>query len=317
MSQEGTHPDLITYSLLLKSCIRANNFQQGKLFHDYLTQSGLKIDSVILNSLIGLYSKCDLVSWSALISCYANNRMDFEAVNTYIDMLNCGFYPNEYCYTAVIRACSNKDNVSIGQIIFGSVIKSGYFDSHVCVGCALIDVFVMGSGDFNAAYKVFDKMTEKNVITWTLLITRLQQFGYSRDAIDFFINMVSSEYIPDKYTLSGVFSASIKSGLFLDVCVGCSLVDMYAKCATDGFMGDSRKVFDRMSDHNVMSWTAIVTGYVQRQVKPKHFTFSSILKACANLSDLHMGEQVFAYAVKLGLASVNCVANSLISMLDV
>ncbi|KAF2321169.1 hypothetical protein GH714_034895 [Hevea brasiliensis] len=249
MSQEGTHPDLITYSLLLKSCIRENNFQQ------------------------------------------------------------------------VIRACSNKDNVSIGQIIFGSVIKSGYFDSHVCVGCALIDMFVMGSGDFNAAYKVFDKMTEKNVITWTLLITRLQQFGYSRDAIDFFINMVSSEYIPDKYTLSGVVSAcaelrllsfgqqlhswAIKSGLFLDVCVGCSLVDMYAKCATDGFMADSRKVFDRISDHNVMSWTAIVTGYVQS---------GGILKACANLSDLHMGEQVYTYAVKLGLASVNCVGNSLISM---
>ncbi|KAJ9179988.1 hypothetical protein P3X46_008297 [Hevea brasiliensis] len=364
MSQEGTHPDLITYSLLLKSCIRANNFQQGKLVHDYLTQSGLELDSVILNSLISLYSKCgewdkansifecmgdkrDLVSWSALISCYANNRMEYEAVNTYIDMLDCGFYPNEYCYTAVIRACSNKDNVSIGQIILGSVIKSGYFDSHVCVGCALIDMFVMGSGDFDSAYKVFSKMTERNVVTWTLLITRLQQLGYSRDAIDFFINMVSSEYIPDKYTLSGVVSAcaelrllsfgqqlhswAIKSGLFLDVCVGCSLVDMYAKCTTDGFMADSRKVFDRMSDHNVMSWTAIITGYVQSggydmgavelflemikgQVKPNHFTFSSILKACANLSDLPMGEQVYAYAVKLGLASVNCVGNSLISM---
>ncbi|XP_058002641.1 pentatricopeptide repeat-containing protein At3g49170, chloroplastic-like [Hevea brasiliensis] len=201
--------------------------------------------------------------------------------------------------------------------------------------------------DFDSAYKVFDKMTERNVVSWTLLITRLQQLGYSRDAIDFFINMVSSEYIPDKYALSGVVSAcaelrllsfgqqlhswAIKSGLFLDVCVGCSLVDMYAKSRKDGFMADSRKVFDRMSDHNVMSWTAIITGYVQSggydmgavelflemikgQVKPNHFTLSSILKACANLSDLPTGEQVYAYAVKLGLASVNCVGNSLISM---
>ena len=58
-----------------------------------------------------------------------------------------------------------------------------------------------------------------------------------------------------------------------------------------------------MIDHNVMSWTAIITGYVQSRgldmeavelfhkmikahVTPNHFTFSSVLKACANLSDL-------------------------------
>ncbi|XP_065854218.1 pentatricopeptide repeat-containing protein At3g49170, chloroplastic [Euphorbia lathyris] len=364
MSRNGTHPDLITYSLLLKSCIRSNKFELGKLVHGYLNQSGLELDSVLLNSLISLYSKCgeidkancifqgmgdkrDLVSWSALISCYANNRMEFEAINMYLDMLYSGFYPNEYCYSAVIRACSKPGNVSIGEIVFGSVIKSGHFDAHVCVGCGLIDMFVKGCGDFESAYKVFDKMTEKNVVTWTLMISRLQQLGYPRDAIDVFLDMVLSGYVPDRYTLSGVVSAcaelgvlssgkqlhswAIKSGLILDVCVGCSLVDMYAKCAPDGSISDSRKVFDSMPEHNVMSWTAVITGYVQigghdreavelclemitGRVKPNHFTFSSILKACANLSDLCIGEQFYAYAVKLGLASVNCVGNSLISM---
>lgn len=49
-------------------------------------------------------------------------------------------------------------------------------------------------------------------------------------------------------------------------------------------------------------------------VKPNHFTFSSLLKACGNLSNPAIGEQIYNHAVKLGLASVNCVANSLISM---
>ncbi|WCJ43736.1 Tetratricopeptide repeat (TPR)-like superfamily protein [Euphorbia peplus] len=360
----GSHPDLITYSLLLKSCIRSNQFDLGKLLHSHLSQSPLDPDPVLLNSLITLYSKCgdidqansiframgkkrDLVSWSALISCYANNNMVFEAIEMYLDMLSSGFYPNEYCYSAVIRACSNARNVSVGGVVFGSVIKSGYFDAHVCVGCALIDMFVKGSGDFEAAYKVFDKMSDKNVVTWTLMITRFQQLGRPRDAIGLFLDMVLSGFVPDRYTLSGVVSAcaelglvsfgkqlhswAIKSGLVSDVCVGCSLVDMYAKCAPDGSIIDSRKVFDSMPDHNVMSWTAVITGYVQigghdreavelflqmieGRVKPNHFTFSSILKACANLSDLSVGQQFYAYAVKLGLASVNCVGNSLISM---
>jgi pentatricopeptide repeat protein len=104
----------------------------------------------ILNSLISLYSKCgdwakakaifhsmgdkrDLVSWSAMVSCFANNDMEFEAIGTFLEMLENGFYPNEYCFVAVIRACSNADNISIGKLIFGFVIKSEYFESDLQV----------------------------------------------------------------------------------------------------------------------------------------------------------------------------------------
>jgi pentatricopeptide repeat protein len=73
--------------------------------------------------------KRDLVSWSAMVSCFANNDMEFEAIGTFLEMLENGFHPNEYCFAAVIRACSNADNISIGKMIFGFVIKTGYFES--------------------------------------------------------------------------------------------------------------------------------------------------------------------------------------------
>ncbi|KAJ8747869.1 hypothetical protein K2173_013037 [Erythroxylum novogranatense] len=343
MSGQGSHPDLVTYSLLLKSCIRSHNFRLGKLVHDYLTRSLLEPDSVLLNSLISLYSKCgewdraseifedmddkrDLVSWSALISCYANNGLELKALSMFIDMLELGFYPNEYCYTAAIRACSNRGYVSFGEIIFGSVIKTGFLESDVCVGCALIDMFIKGR---------------------LILSPHISTIGLSKRAIDLFLDMLVCGYVPDRFTLSGAVSASaelgpsslgqqlhswiIKKDLTLDVCVGCSLIDMYAKCASDGSVTSSRKVFDRMLDHNVMSWTAIISAYVQSgadnweaielfcdmiqgPVKPNHFTFSSILKACANLLNPSAGEHLYSYAVKMGFASVNCVGNSLISM---
>lgn len=282
-----------------------------------------------------------------MVSCFANNDMEFEAILTFLDMLEIGFYPNEYCFAAAIRACSNADNVSIGETIFGFAIKSGYFETDICVGCALIDMFVKGGGDVGSAYKVFEKMPERNVVTWTLMITRFMQLGYPREGIDLFLDMLLRGFLPDKFTLSGVLSACaelellslglqlhslvIRLGLASNGCVGCCLVDMYAKCVVDGSMDDSRKVFDRMVDHNVMSWTAIITGYTQcggrdkeaielfcemikGDVSPNHFTFSSVLKACANLSNPHIGEQVYSQAVKLGLSSVNWVGNSLISM---
>ncbi|KAF9616372.1 hypothetical protein IFM89_029626 [Coptis chinensis] len=291
-----TQPDLVSYSLVLKSCIRSFNFDRGKLVHSLLIESGLKLDNVVKNSLISLYSKCgdwetanlifeamekdrDLVSWSAMISCFANNHRKFEAITLFYDMLESGHYPNEFCFTAVIRACRDYDNAWIGRVVFGSVLKSGYFESNLCVGCELIELFTKGMGDLDSARKVFDRMPERNAVSWTLMITRYAQCGLAKDAVDLFLEMELSEFVPDSFTLSSVISACaelesfqlgqqlhsrvIRSGLALDVCVGCSMVDMYAKCATGGSFDESRKVFDRMPNHNVMSWTAIITGYVQ------------------------------------------------------
>ncbi|XP_038892450.1 pentatricopeptide repeat-containing protein At3g49170, chloroplastic [Benincasa hispida] len=364
MVHQGSHPDLQTYSLFLKRCIRTRSFDLGRLVHEKLTQSNLHLDSVTLNSLISLYSKSgqwekatsifrhmgssrDLISWSAMVSCFANNNMGFHALLTFLDIIENGYYPNEYCFAAAIRACSSAEFSKVGDCIFGFIIKTGYFASDVCVGCGLIDMFVKGHGDLVSAFKVFEKMPERNAVTWTLMITRFMQFGYAGEAIDLFLNMILSGYEPDRFTLSGVISAcaklelllvgqqlhsqAIKHGLTLDRCVGCCLINMYAKCSVDGTMCAARKVFDQILDHNVFSWTAMITGYVQKggydeealdlfrgmiltHVLPNHFTFSSTLKACANLAALPIGEQVFTHAVKLGFSSVNCVANSLISM---
>ncbi|KAJ9169968.1 hypothetical protein P3X46_018107 [Hevea brasiliensis] len=298
MSQEGTHPDLITYSLLLKSCIRANNLQQGKLLHDYLTQCGLELDSVILNSLISLYSKCG--EWdkaNCIFECMGDKR-DL-AVNTYIDMLNCGFYPKEYCYAAVIRACSSKDNVSLGQIIFGSVIKSGYFDSRVCVcvcvcvGCALIDMFVMGSGDFDSAYKMFDKMTERNVVTWTLLITRLQQLGYSYGAIDFFYQYV--------------YAYAVKLGLASVNCVGNSLISMDAWC---GDMENARKTFNVLFEKNLISYNTIVNAYAKTKQIHAWILQSGFKSGLHGSIDMHFrcGDIEAAFQVFNGMGDRNVIS---------
>ena len=75
----------------------------------------------------------DLVSCTAMVSCFANNDMGTEAIVKFLQMLENGLCPNEYCFSAMIRACLNVENVPIGKMIFGFVIKSGYFVSDVCV----------------------------------------------------------------------------------------------------------------------------------------------------------------------------------------
>ncbi|CAH9136954.1 unnamed protein product [Cuscuta epithymum] len=365
ISQMGFTPDLASYAALLKSCIRTRNFKLGKSIHSRLGVSPLEPDTIVLNSLISLYAKCgdwetakeifdamgarrDMVSWSVMISCYARCNMEREAVLTFVEMVSFGEYPNQFCFSAAIKACSNARFGSTGLAIFGFVVKTGYFDSDVCVGCAVIDLFSKGLGDLESSQKVFEEMPEKNSVCWTLLIARLSQLGNTKDAIHLFEEMLLNGFTPDRFTLSSILSSCadmglgwlsfgqqlhclvMKSGLSMDVWVGCSLVNMYSKSSTDGSMDYARKVFDRMSHHNVMSWTALITGYAQTggdreainlycmmietRVKPNHYTFCSLLKACGNLSCPDIGQQIYNHAVKSGLAAMNCVTNSLISM---
>lgn len=364
MTQNNIQPDLVSYCVLLKSCIRRRDISRGRLIHHRLLQSRVEPDSVFLNSLIALYSKCgdwelardvfdemgekrDLVSWSSMISCYAHhNGKESEAVKKFLQMLELGFRPNQFCFAAVIQACYGGDLLSIGLSTFGFAIKTGFLNADLCVGCALIDMFAK-TEDLVSARKVFDGMPERNIVVWTLMITRYAQQGVADKALELFSGMSTNGFRPDQFTLSSIISAvtelgsthigqqlhsqAIRLGLSSDVCVSCSLLDMYAKSASKRSMVDSRKIFDKMRDHNVMSWTAIITGYVQSggqdneaidlfnkmiegNVRPNQFTYSTILKACANLSDANIGDQIHGWVVKSGLSPVNCIGNSLVSM---
>ncbi|GAV58609.1 PPR domain-containing protein/PPR_2 domain-containing protein [Cephalotus follicularis] len=53
---------------------------------------------------------------------------------------------------------------------------------------------------------------------------------------------------------------SIKTGVYIDVMLGTSLVNAYAKC---GHVMTSRKVFDEMPDRNVVTWNAMLGGYLR------------------------------------------------------
>ncbi|RVW22873.1 Pentatricopeptide repeat-containing protein, chloroplastic [Vitis vinifera] len=236
MTQQNAPPDLTTYSILLKSCIRFRNFQLGKLVHRKLMQSGLELYSKCGDTetarLIfeGMGNKRDLVSWSAMVSCFANNSMELQAIWTFLDMLELGFYPNEYCFAAVIRACSNP--ITPGVVVIWAQLIS-------LVTC-MQSVQQMGQWMIRGRYL---QMPEHNVMSWTAIITAYVQSGEcDKEAIELFCKMISGH------------------------------------------------------------------------IRPNHFSFSSVLKACGNLSDPYTGEQVYSYAVKLGIASVNCVGNSLISM---
>ncbi|XP_021977025.1 pentatricopeptide repeat-containing protein At3g24000, mitochondrial [Helianthus annuus] len=90
-------------------------------------------------------------------------------------------------------------------------------------------------------------------------------------------------------------------------------LNMYAKC---GCLDDARQVFDKMPVKDMVTWTAMITGYSQNEkpeealvlfpemlraeMKPNHFTFSSLLKAAGARTDEREGEQIHGFCLKYG-----------------
>ncbi|CAN8271400.1 unnamed protein product [Cochlearia groenlandica] len=58
---------------------------------------------------MGRSGKRDVVSWSAMMACFTNNGKEHDTIELFVSSLELGLVPNDYCYTAVIRACSNPE----------------------------------------------------------------------------------------------------------------------------------------------------------------------------------------------------------------
>ena len=289
----------------------------------------------------------DLVSWTAMASCLVRNGAEAEALRMFGETLAAGLRPNAFTLCAAAQACFVRELFhSTGGAVLGMVFKMGLWGTDVSVGCALIDMFAK-NGDLMAARRVFDGLVERTVVVWTLLITRYVQDSCADEAVELFLDMLENGFRPDQYTMSSMLSACtelgsfrlgqqlhslvLRLGLESDDCVSCGLVDMYAKSHIGQSMHNAREVFNRMPKHNVMSWTALLSGYVQRGsqdskvlvllrdmlnegIRPNHITYSSLLKACANLGDQDSGRQIHAHCIKSNLANINVVGNALVSM---
>ncbi|KAJ7529910.1 hypothetical protein O6H91_15G070900 [Diphasiastrum complanatum] len=244
-------------------------------------------------------------------------------------------------YVGLLKGCARRKALAEGKQVHALIVKSG-LDSDIFIGSTLVYMYAK-CGSVLDARKVFNTMPAHNVFSWTAIISAYAEHGQGEEAIHLFQQMQQTGIAPDKVAFAVVLRACariaaldqgkqlhsdvIKRGFESDVILGNTLIDMYAKC---GRVLDARKVFNTMPEHNVFSWTAIISAYAdnrqgeevinlfqkmqQTGIAPDKVAFVVVLKACASIAALEKGKQLHFHIIESGYESDVIVGSALVDM---
>ncbi|XP_057873045.2 pentatricopeptide repeat-containing protein At3g24000, mitochondrial-like [Cryptomeria japonica] len=357
MQLAGVKPNSTTFASILPACAKMGALEQGMDIHQSIMEAGLLSDIIVGNALIDMYAKCgsidkarelfdkmphrNVVSWNAMIARYAHNGCVEKALETFKQMQLAGVKPNSTSFASILPACAKMGATEQGMDIHQIIIEGG-FSSDIIVGNALVDMYAK-CGSIEKAREVFDRIPQRDAISWTAMIVGYAQNGFVEHALETFKQMQLTVVKPDSTTFASILSTCAKkgaleqgmgihqsikdSGILSDIVVATALVDMYAKC---GSIDKAHEIFDRMPQRDVFSWTAMITGYAQNGfvekaletfkqmqlagVKPNSTTFSSILSACAKMGTLEHGMNIHQSIKDKGILLDVLVATSLVDM---
>ncbi|KAJ7290856.1 hypothetical protein O6H91_05G071700 [Diphasiastrum complanatum] len=307
-------------------------------------------------------SERNVVSWNAMIAGYAQNGLSKGALALYEQMKHEGMQPDNVTFVLLLKACASLSTIEQGKQLHSDIIKRG-FQSEVVVCNTLVDMYAK-CGCTEDARELFDNMSERDVVSWNAMIAGYAQNGLGKEALALYEQMKQEGMQPDNVTVVLLLEACaslaaleqgkqlhtdiIKRGLIQSVrdsnillantdiiqsvpdsniVLANTLVRMYSKC---GSVLHAHEVFSNMPQHDVYSWTAIISAYAdsgeveeainlfqqmqETGLAPDKVLFVVVLKACARVAALEQGRKLHSDIVKRGFQSDVIVGSTLVNM---
>ncbi|KAH7420734.1 hypothetical protein KP509_13G019600 [Ceratopteris richardii] len=360
MQEKGVFPDSVTYLCILNACanIRAND--KGEQIHEEINNRGLLQDNLILgNALLDMYAKCgtlkkarelliqlpvrDAVSWSTLIAGFVDHGENEQALNSFEQMRKEGIFPNTVSLVHIFKAYGTIGAIDKGEKLYDEIAGQGLFESNVDLATAVVDMYAR-CGFLGKARQVLDGLPVRDVVSWNALITGCVQQNEAELALSCFEGMQLEGLCPDAVTFlcilkvcgslkavdkgEAIHNEIVEQGLLdKEVLLANALIDMYAKCGT---LSKAQQVFEGLSHRDIISWTALIGGYVQQArfeealsyfgkmqhegMPPNLVTFLHVLKACGSIGLSEKGNQLYNEIARYGLLENDMICSALVDM---
>ncbi|XVE63001.1 hypothetical protein DITRI_Ditri06bG0164800 [Diplodiscus trichospermus] len=343
---------------LLGSSIHASLVKNPEIFNPNEDFKDSNNALVVWNSLLGMYSKCgsltdltklfdempirDTISWNTMLSGFLRNREFDKGFSYFKQMRKSGFcWFDQATLTTILSACDGVEFYYVNKMMHGVVFFFGY-EREISVGNALITSYLK-CGCLNSGRQVFDEMFERNVITWTAMISGLVQNELYEESLELFNKMCLGSVCPNSLTyLSSLMACSglqalkegrqihgllWKLGIQSEVCIESSLMDMYSKC---GNLNDAWQIFESAQDLDEISMTVILVGLAQNGFEDEAKQFfvkifksgieidpnmlSAVLGVFGEDTSFGLGKQIHSLSIKRSFGRNSYVSNGLINM---
>ncbi|KAK8451969.1 hypothetical protein SEVIR_5G032200v4 [Setaria viridis] len=296
--------DQVSVSGVLSACSWAGNVDFGRQVHACAAKVGLELGAVcVSNGLLDMYTRCgcsrealvlfdamdhrDVITWNIVICACIHESHFKEACMLFQSMVRDGVVPDDVSFATVLQASACMLSWALGASIHASVIKTGFLDSDG-IASSLITMYSK-CGSLDDALRAFQLAKDRLcVMSWTAMITALQQNGHGVQAVGMFEKMLENCIPPDHITFVSVLSSCSHSGLIEQgrryfnsmtqvhnitpstehyAC----MVDMFGRA---GLLSEAKQLIDQMN------------------VKPDASVLGALLSACMNCRDLEIGEEV-------------------------
>ncbi|KAH7572164.1 hypothetical protein JRO89_XS04G0213800 [Xanthoceras sorbifolium] len=359
MRHKDLKPNQHTFASIVAAATTLGNRLYCEGIHSCIVKHGFESDNFICNALVTMYMKIssvhngwwvfkamsfrNLASWNALLSGIPNSETCDQVPKIFSQMLVEGFKPDIYTFISILRSCSSFLNIVFGRQVHVHVVKNGLEDNNF-VGTALISMYAK-SRCLEDAILLFNRLTERDLSTWTVTIAGFAQNQQGEKAVQCFSQMQREGLKPNEFTLSSCFSGcsslitlepgrqlhslANKSGLLSNIYVASALVELYVKhrCIEDAWT-----VFIGMASHNAISWNTIICGYSQHGqgkkaleafrimldegVPPDEVTFIGVLSACSHEGWIEEANKYFnslskVYGITPTIEHCACMVNAL------
>ncbi|PIA63304.1 hypothetical protein AQUCO_00200967v1 [Aquilegia coerulea] len=193
MQRNGVDPDEFTLGSVISSCANLASLEEGAQFHSQALVSGLISFITVSNALVTLYGKCgsiedshrlfnemhikDEISWTALVSGYAQFGKAKQTIDLFEGMLGDGLKPDGVTFIGVLSACSRAGLVEKGLKYFDSMVKEHGIkpipDHYTC----LIDLLGR-AGRLQEAKEFIKQMPfQPDTIGWATLLSSCRLHG--------------------------------------------------------------------------------------------------------------------------------------------
>ncbi|KAK0606352.1 hypothetical protein LWI29_036816 [Acer saccharum] len=343
---------------IISSCAKSASLDVGVRVHSLVVKLGFTSNLYICTALVDMYGKCkeivisrklfdemhhrNVVTWNSIIFGYLHAKSPKTAVELFVEMLKAGVEPTPFSVSSVFVCCSQLEDVGVGAQVHGLTLKMG-FGYNVVVGTGLIDMYSKCCF-VEKASRVFDQMEEKNVITWTSLVTGYVQNLLPDEAMVLVREMLrlglKANYVTYNSLLSSFSSLKylncckqvhccvIREGFEANVYIAVTLVTVYSKC--DCSLEDFEKVCSSITRWDQISWNAVIAGFCnlgcgdqalkcfsemrQTRIDIDYFTLTSVVGGIGVILGLKEGEEMHALILKTGYGSNVFVQNGLVSM---